>query len=171
MKSAIFMLIIGAVFLANGCSGESAEPDKEVPVYHSAEAAAKGFVEEKNIWKSTAWITTKANEHILLAEDRENVFFVGAVTKEDGYRYHVLSARASYRGPDGEAVEGGGTFEWTEDHDMEEPYTLHISMDEDYKLPDSEYTFDLMNDKDESVIESVDFLKGLRQDEEDVNGR
>ncbi len=45
------MLITTAVFLSSGCSGESVESDKEVPVYNSAEEAAKGFVEEENIWK------------------------------------------------------------------------------------------------------------------------
>ncbi|MFZ4452549.1 hypothetical protein ACOYZY_12150 [Salibacterium aidingense] len=141
--------------------------DDHAPAYDTAEQAAKGFIEEKGIWKSTAWIKTKSNEDILLSEHRNHRFIAGHIIENDGsFQHKELSPFVSYRAEDGSPIESGGSFTMTDSSIVEQPYELIINTEETHPLPGSVFAFSFVRpDGGGSGIETFEILKGLRQKE------
>ncbi|RSL32367.1 hypothetical protein D7Z54_15840 [Salibacterium salarium] len=168
--SAVAVVLLGSgVVLINVLMGASASDSKNsLPRYDTAEQAARAFVEEESIWKNTAWIQTTNGENFLLSERRDHVFLAGHITeKEDYFQSDIISATMSFRGPEGEAMAGGGSFEVVSDAVVEKPYEFRINKKEEYVVPHSEYAFNIVtSDKEKSVVKSVEFLEGIKQNDE-----
>lgn len=116
MKRAILILVILFVFLMSACTG------KELEYFASKEEALDSFVEEEEIDSNLDLIVTTKGEHLLVAQSKEDVFFVGELieAKDGSYDARRIS----------DSVVVGIGASWELDTKKKNKYTIYFEEDE-----------------------------------------
>lgn len=116
IKRAILISVILFVFLISACSG------KELEHFASKKEALDSFIEQEEINSNIDLILTTKGESLLIAQSREDVFFVGELIEAKDGRYYAKRISDS-------VVVGIGAS-WELNTKYKNKYTIYFEEDE-----------------------------------------